>query len=177
MVSDSRTSRAYNASNLLTLSDEDICCSIDGKYGATYWLATAGKTTSEGFIMKIHSCKRWITGFSIQNKGGGTDVRRSTKKFGVFGSQNADGPWTPLVEEELEDTHGGKEAQLHTFLFDDGAKEIKFLKFDVISYWGTAGAGLQYFFPKLAEGDYFFGFLKTLPVKTVQPGDWLSQGQ
>ena len=105
----------------------------------------------------------------IQNTGGGSDSSWSTRKFSVSSSENADGPWTVLVEAELEDTvvTGRKKAQLHTFLFDDGAKEIKFLKFDVISYWGTAGAGLQYFFPKLAEGDYFFGFFTTLPVKTV----------
>jgi len=146
----------YNASNLLTLADEDICCTIDGKRAGNYWVANAQTTTNEGFIMKIHSCKRWIAGFSIQNKGSGDDPGYSTRKFGVSGSQNEDGPWTLLVEEELEDTMvtGEKEAQLHTFLFDDGAKEIKFLKFDVISYWGTFGAGLQYFFPKLAEGDF-----------------------
>ena len=150
VVWDSRTSsrKEYNASNLLTLSNRDIY--EHGKHRANYWLANGG-LHNQGFIMKVHSCKRWIAGFRIQNKGLGSDSNWATKKFGVSSSQNADGPWTALVEAELEEPEDQKEAELHTFLFDE-AKEIQFLKFDVISYWGDAGAGLQYFSPTLAEG-------------------------
>ena len=158
VVWDSRTisRKAYNASNVLTLANKDICCNVGGTHASNYWLANGGsKNLSEGLVMRVHSCKRWIAGFRIKNKGVGSDVHFSTRAFSVSGSLNADGPWVVLVEAELEDTVGGKEAQLHTFLFDE-PKEIQFLKFDVISYWGNAGAGLQYFFPKLAEGNYLF---------------------
>ena len=56
---------------------------------------------------------------------------------------NENGPWETLVEDQLVDTTGGKAASLLDFTFDK-LVEIKFIKFDLISYWG-AGGGLQYF--------------------------------
>ena len=54
------------------------------------------------------------------------------------------GPWETLVEDQLVDTTGGKAASLLNFTFDKPVK-IQFLKFDLISYWGSLGGALQYF--------------------------------
>ena len=54
------------------------------------------------------------------------------------------GPWETLVEDELVNTSWGERASLLNFTFDEPV-EIQFIKFDLISYWGTYGGGLQYF--------------------------------
>ena len=70
-------------------------------------------------------------------------MNKATKSFRVSGSLNEKGPWQTLVEDELADTTGGKPAALINFTFENPV-EIKFLKFDLISFWGDGG-GLQYF--------------------------------
>ena len=52
------------------------------------------------------------------------------------------GPWETLLEGELADTIQ-KPVSLLNFTFDQPA-EVQFLKFDLVSFWGTEG-GLQYF--------------------------------
>ena len=64
----------------------------------------------------------------------------------MSGSLNEKGPWQTLVEDELADTRH-KPAALLNFTFENPV-EIKFLKFELVSFWGTgaeAGGGLQYF--------------------------------
>ena len=51
-----------------------------------------------------------------------------------------------MLEEELIDTRGGIEASLINFTFEKPV-EIQFLKFELVSYWGEVGGGLQYFAP------------------------------
>ena len=57
---------------------------------------------------------------------------------------NKSGPWETLVKDQLEDTRGGKAASLLNFTFEQPV-EVNFLKFDLISYWGSNGGALQYF--------------------------------
>ena len=64
---------------------------------------------------------------------------------------NKSGPWEALVEDQLEDTRGGKVASLLNFTFEQPV-EVKFLKFDLISYWGSNGGALQYFAAIPAKG-------------------------
>ena len=54
------------------------------------------------------------------------------------------GPWVTLVEDQLSDTSNGQPASLLSFTLEE-VVEIQFIKFDLISYWGTDGGGLQYF--------------------------------
>ena len=70
------------------------------------------------------------------------------------GSLKKSGAWESLWEGELIDTTGGpggpsaipicKPASLLSFTFEKPV-EIQFLKFELISYWGIWGGGLQYF--------------------------------
>ena len=46
--------------------------------------------------------------------------------------------------DELVDTSSGIAASLLNFTFAQPV-EVQFLKFDLVSYWGTTGGGLQYF--------------------------------
>ena len=136
---------SYPASSVLILGEEDTQLS-NGEFN--YWLADREKTTGEGFTMKVNDCPRVVAGFQIKNKGQGLDTGIATKDFRVSGSLNEDGPWETLLEEQLSDTKdkGSPPAPLLTFTFEEPVK-VQFLKFDLISYWGPYGGGLQYFAP------------------------------
>ena len=71
-------------------------------------------------------------------------IREATKNFKISGSMNENGPWETLLEDQLVDTSRGEAASLLNFTFKE-PMEIQFLKFDLISYWGKWGGGLQYF--------------------------------
>ena len=57
------------------------------------------------------------------------------------------------MEAELEDTTN-KDATLLNFTFAE-TKLIRFLKFDLVSYWGSSGGGLQYFAAIPVTGTFF----------------------
>ena len=88
-------------------------------------------------------CKRRVIGVQLKNKGKGLHSNRATKEFNVSGSLRKDGPWKLLVQGQLNDTRG-KHASLVNFTFEEPA-EIQFIRFDLVSYWGLIGGGLQYF--------------------------------
>ena len=84
-----------------------------------------------------------IAGFQIKNSDNKFKGRRSTKDFRVSGSLNKEGPWEILVEDQLNFSRS-ETAQLLNFTFVEPV-EIQFLKFELVSYWGPHGGGLQYF--------------------------------
>ena len=93
-------------------------------------------TTGQFFVVKLDSCPRLVAGVQINNTPG-----RTTREFRVSGSQNADGPWQTLLEDELP---VNSYTTLLNYTFEQEV-EVQFLKFDVLSMWGSEGAGLQYF--------------------------------
>ena len=116
-----------------------------GQGKLNFWLAEQGKTRGESFTIKVDRCVRRVQGFQIKNKGKGTDTGFATKEFLVSGSFEKNGPWKTLIQDELIDTTGGRSAHLLNFTMDKPVK-IKFLKFELVSFWGEGG-GLQYFAP------------------------------
>ena len=70
----------------------------------------------------------------------------------------------------MEDTRS-KPASLLNFTFEK-PMEIQFIKFDLVSYWGNFGGGLQYFAPIPATrkgnlsvlNQMFFSFFKSLKL-------------
>ena len=92
----------------------------------------------------MDTCTRSIAGCQIKNLGEGL-IRdgRASREFRVSGSLNESGPWQTLLEDQLVDT-SGIAASLLNFTFEEPG-EVQFLKFDLISYWGKYGGGLQYF--------------------------------
>merc|ERR1711971_947631 len=130
----------YPASNVLILGEEDAY--LDNTK-TNYWLAEFQKTTGQGFTMRLDACARSVAGIQIKNIGKGLNSHFATKAFKISGSMNENGPWETLVEDQLDDTRGIA-ASLFNFTFEKPV-EIQFIKFDLISYWGAGGGGLQYF--------------------------------
>ena len=129
----------FTASNVLILGEKD-----EEAAGSIYnfWLAEQGKTTGQGFTLKLDNCTRLIAGCQIKNLGNEA-WKHGTREFKVMGSLNQSGPWETLLEKELNDTRL-KPASLLNFFFEEPV-EIQFLKFELISYWGDKGGGLQFF--------------------------------
>ena len=146
VVQSTAYSSGYPASNVLILGEEDAYLG-NGKYNI--WLA--GKKTKEGFTLKVDTCTRMIVGCQIKNLGRGYPSGMAAKDFRVSGSMNENGPWETLVEDQLVDTRGIA-ASLLNFTFDKPV-EIQFIKFDLISYWGTQRGGLQYLAAILATSE------------------------
>ena len=131
----------YPASSVLILGEEDG--RLENSKQFNLWLAEEGKTTGQGFTIKVDNCARLIAGCQMKNKGQGVSSNRATKGFRILGSSNEDGPWETLLEDELADTRGWTAATLTNFTLEEPV-EVQFLKFDLVSYWGVGG-GLQYF--------------------------------
>ena len=133
----------YPISSVLILAEEDGWLAGVGGNVRNYWLAEGGKTTGQGFTLKVDSCPRWIAGVQIKNKGKGGYTTWATREFKISGAKNVNGPWQTLVQNELSNTTGGNAAFLLNFTFEQPV-EVQYLRFDLISYWGKGG-GLQYF--------------------------------
>ena len=147
MVESTQNTKYHSARNVLILGEEDSKCN-----GApNYWLAEKKKTEDQGFTMKVDNCSRLIAGFWIKNKGKGAMNNWATKDFLVSG-KNKTGSWQNLTKARLNDTRN-KAAPLLNFTFDKPYL-LQFLKFDLISYWGNQGGGLQYFAPVPATGKH-----------------------
>ena len=140
VVQSTAYSSNYPASSVLILGEEDAL--MDNRK-RNYWVAEGGKTTGQGFTLKVDSCPRWIAGVQIKNKGKGGYTTWATREFKISGAKNVNGPWQTLVEDKLSNTTGGNAASLLNFTFEQPV-EVQYLRFDLISYWGKGG-GLQYF--------------------------------
>ena len=113
------------------------------------WMAEREKTTGQGFIMRVDNCTRLIDGCQILSLGK-SGYGFQTKEFRVMGSSlNENGPWEILLEYELPNRLGSYRPPLVDLYFEE-PMEIQFLKFELVSYWGSEGGGLKYFAPILA---------------------------
>ena len=121
---------------------------VNGK--GYYWQAENEKTSGQGFVMKLGSCKQTIEGIQIQNtkpKHPNAPIM-GTKRFRISGSLSAQGPWgDTLLEEELEDGRrlSGNSPPILTFYFRLPVT-LQFLRFELVDFYGIGG-GLQYFLP------------------------------
>ena len=117
--------------------------------GDRYWL-TKNKYTGHGFTIKLGACKVSIVGVHVKNiKHRTTQAHppsRATQGFRVSGVLRESSPWEPLLEEEFENPllEGAPAPTLQTLYFKE-AVEVQFLRFDLDSYWGIFGGGLDYF--------------------------------
>ena len=121
---------------------------IDGIFtnGGSYWLA-ASQQKGHGFTIKLSNCYLKIAGVQIKNvKHGSKTFHRVTKGYTVLGGVKEDGQWEQLLKEEFDNPFGGgvSPPNLQTFHLQE-AVEVKFIRFDINSYYGGKGGGLDYF--------------------------------
>jgi hypothetical protein len=114
-----------------------------------YWLAENGKAEGQGFTIELGSTPANITGIRLKNCHNAGAKDRATKKFRLLGGLAAEGPWTALLERSLEDSRQQASPPVQELLLDQPA-EVRFLKFELVEFWG-AGGGLQFFDTTVAE--------------------------
>ena len=111
------------------------------------WLAKTNYT-GRAFLIHLSHCNLGIAGIRIKNTVNGEYRNRASRKFRVSGLQKGDSRWyeETLVEGEFEDplAEGASPPELETFYFQEVA-QVQILKFDLVSYWGAFGGGLDYF--------------------------------
>ena len=131
--------QVFTATNILSLGS-DYWVGDD----ANYWLTEDGKTgDKQGFIMDL-GCETVVSGLNLKNTHNYEHKDRSTKKFRLHGSPNHNGPWTELLVSELEDSRNQNPPPLQTVPFAN-SEVVRFVKFELLEYWGLLGGGLQYF--------------------------------
>jgi hypothetical protein len=59
---------------------------------------------------------------------------------------SSDGPWTELMVQSLEDSREQASPPVQRFELGQEA-EVRFIKFEMLDFWGSMGGGLQYFAP------------------------------
>ena len=126
--------------------------------GGNYWL-TKDEYTGHGFTIKLSDCKTSIVGIRIKNVAHpySSQAKRATRGFSVYGALKDSGPWGKLLEGEFDSPllDGAPEPSLQTFYFKE-AVEMQFLRFDLDSYWGDKGGGLDYFAVITVSGNPYF---------------------
>ena len=80
---------------------------------------------------------------------------RATRSFHISGVLKESGPLEKLLDEEFENplTVGATAPILQTFYFKE-AVEVQFLRFDLDSYWGPYGGGLDFFSVITVSGNF-----------------------
>ena len=113
--------------------------------GGNFWLASTNHI-GHSFTIKMTDEKLAITGISLKNARFKSKYsKRATKTFQIFGSLQENGPWTPLLKGDLKDPFPAGAAAPTVEVFNlKKAAEVKFLRFDIDSFWGVGG-GLDYF--------------------------------
>ena len=141
-------SQDYPPQSVLTLEKD----SGQNTRPKNYWLADNGKE-GQGFTMKVGSCRKAIAGVLIKNTHHGDYKSRATKSFRITGQVQSAGPWELLVENGyMKTTFYNKNREVQTFYFPRPVA-VKYLRFELLDYWGSRGGGLQYFYPIPVKGD------------------------
>ena len=111
---------------------------------ANYWLTEDRKTGGEqGFIMDL-GCEKKVQGLSLRNVRNYHHHDRSTKKFRLLGSPNNNESWKELIVADLEDSRKQNPPPIQNLTLDTSVI-VRFVKFELLEYWGNLGGGLQYF--------------------------------
>ena len=120
--------------------------------GGKYWLAPSGHT-GHSFTIKISHEKLTITRVLIKNsRFKSATSLRATRAFQVYGSLEENGQWTQLLRGEFNNPFpdGAPAPTVDVFNLKEAA-EVKFLRFDIDSFWGVGG-GLDYFAATVKPG-------------------------
>ena len=99
----------------------------------TEWLAEKG----QGFVLRTRSCERKITGVRMKNAG----QPRSSKSVRISSALAFKESWNILAETDMEENTGTV-----TFHFSQSVL-VRFIKFELLSYYDGESGGLRFFFP------------------------------
>ena len=123
----------YPVKELLTRNDKERA--------ANYWLTPNGQDGE--FILKL--CKqKTVLSISLVNTHNANYRDRSSKEFKVYLGDQSSGPWTQVLHDTLEDSRQQKDP-LPILDFPITPTKARFVKFELLSFYGNFGGGLQYF--------------------------------
>jgi len=110
----------------------------------TYWLTEDGFKRRTGFIAVLDSSGPW-KGIKLRNTHNGHYQDRSTKEFNLYLGDSPHGSWNQILKDYVLVDNRKKDPPPQKIInFDSGSELGKYVRFDVIDYYGSGG-GLQYF--------------------------------
>ena len=114
----------------------------DGIVESNYWVTNDQKTGDEARLYMAYQCSTNIKGFLIKNAKSNND--RGTQNFTISISDSIKGPWTDILTGTLPDARNVSPVPVLNFELENEV-ETKVVRFQVDSFWGPWGGGLQYF--------------------------------
>ena len=133
------------------------------------WLATTAYT-GHGFTIKLGDCKTNLAGIQIKNTVNGKYRNRAARMFRVSGIEKDSERWhwVELLQAEFEDplSDGAPSPELETFYFSE-VVQLQLLKYDLDSFWGNLGGGLDYFAVITVSGKHRFNVLSAINYQCV----------
>jgi len=141
---DSYDERRFPIENVLTWSIPEVYRYGTSSRFANYWLAPLN--SSGQFILKFDQ-PRTVDTITIVNTFNGDENRDSgTEEFKVYLGETEDGPWTEVLHNKLDDVRNTNQnlTSVPAQIFSINPTCGKFVKFEIISWYGVRG-GLQYF--------------------------------
>jgi len=125
-------------------NEEEILENVLGEFHSNYWATDNGATGDAAQLFMVFQCSRTIKGFLLKNTHNAYDNDRGTQDFTISISESIDGPWTDILTGTLPDARDVSSVPVLNF---DLENEVvtQYLRFQVDTYWGAYGGGLQYF--------------------------------
>eukprot|EP00092_Neocalanus_flemingeri_P012747 GFUD01013736.1.p1 GENE.GFUD01013736.1~~GFUD01013736.1.p1 ORF type:complete len:403 (-),score=79.02 GFUD01013736.1:170-1258(-) len=162
----------FTVENLLTIQNKELV--VDNK--ATYWLSPNARTAT--FILNL-GCRETFDSIRLVNVHNRDYKDRATKQFRLYTSQTKSGPWTQVLDTQLEDSRQQQDPLPIQLIALDTKTTAQFVKFELLSWWGRGG-GLMYFnivdevqqvqpVTNVQPVQPILPALPVLPVQPVQP--------
>eukprot|EP00092_Neocalanus_flemingeri_P099497 GFUD01126916.1.p1 GENE.GFUD01126916.1~~GFUD01126916.1.p1 ORF type:complete len:622 (+),score=120.29 GFUD01126916.1:104-1969(+) len=133
VVSGDAYDNRFAVKNLLIRAQQEI-------FGKNYWVGPDGAAS---FILNL-GCRQTFAGIQLVNTHNGQVRDRATKRFRLFSSQTASGPWTQVLDTQLGDSRQQQDPLPLQMIALDTQTTARFVKLELLSWWGDGG-GLQYF--------------------------------
>lgn len=127
----------YDVVNVFNIDPEEKWDSL------CYWLAPPDINTAK-FVFDL-GCVLRFDKIKIKNTHNSSGRDSGTRRFRLYTSYSKEGPWTQVLESELEDSrHQADPLPLKIIALDAGEVSAHFVKFQIMSWWGSRG-GLHFF--------------------------------
>eukprot|EP00092_Neocalanus_flemingeri_P012265 GFUD01013221.1.p1 GENE.GFUD01013221.1~~GFUD01013221.1.p1 ORF type:complete len:589 (+),score=124.60 GFUD01013221.1:122-1768(+) len=160
---------SFMVENLITVQNKELF--VDNK--ANYWLSPNARTAT--FILNL-GCSETFDSIRLVNVHNREHKDRATKQFRLYTSQTNSGPWTQVLDTQLEDSRQQQDPLPIQIIAIDTKTTTQFVKFELVSWWGRGG-GLMFFnivdevqqVQPVTDVQPVQPVLPALPVLPVQP--------
>merc|ERR1712106_65972 len=134
----------FQAYHVVT-NEEDFWLDLPSIPSSTnYWLVADRANGTDAQLLMTFSCTKTIRGFRLKNTHNAQYKDRGTANFSISIWDSNTNQWTEVLFGTLPDARSAAIVPVLTFALDDPVTTDKVI-FQIDSYYGDKGGGLQYF--------------------------------